>query len=157
VNDEVDERYNIDKATQAACVFLKDAKEKLGNWTLAAAAYDLGVPGMLQRIKDQDTNNYYDMYFNPETSRYIFRMLAMKLIFSAPGHAGYKVKPDELYQPYKYKLAEVDTGISSISAFAKQFGLRYKHIKLLNPWLRNARLINKDHKKYEIKILEPND
>jgi hypothetical protein len=83
-------------------------------------------------------------------------MLAMKIIFSAPGQAGYKVKPDELYQPYKYKFAEVDSSISSIADFAKQFGLKYKHIKLLNPWLRNAKLINKDHKKYQIKIMEPN-
>jgi hypothetical protein len=156
VTDEVDERYNTEKATLAACSFLKDAHEKLGNWTLAAASYNLGVPGMMQRMKDQNSSDYYEMYFNPETSRYIFRMLAMKIIFSAPGQAGYKVKPDELYQPYKYKFAEVDSSISSIADFAKQFGLKYKHIKLLNPWLRNAKLINKDHKKYQIKIMEPN-
>lgn len=154
VNDEVDERYNIEKSTEAACDYLKDAKEKLGNWTLAAASYNLGLPSMLQRVKDQKTNNYYDMYFNQETSRYIFRMLAMKIIFSNPEKVGFLIKPDELYQPYKYKVMDVDTGISSIADFAAQFGLKYKQIKILNPWLRNAKLTNREHRKYEIRIME---
>ena len=156
VNDEVDERYNNEKSTEAACAYLKAAKEKLGNWTLAAASYNLGLPGMLQRVKDQNTSNYYDMYFNPETSRYIFRMIAMKIIFSNPKEAGYIIQPEELYQPYKYKIAEIDSSIGSISDFASQFGLKYKHIKMLNPWLRNASLVNKEHKKYEVKILNAN-
>ena len=80
MNDQVDERYNIEKATAGACVYLKDAKEKLGTWTLAAASYNMGLGGMMQRSKEQRLNNYYDMYFNPETSRYVFRMLAMKII-----------------------------------------------------------------------------
>ena len=154
VNDEVDERYNIEKSTQAACDYLKDAKEKLGNWTIAAASYNLGLPSMLQRVKDQKTNNYYDMYFNQETSRYVFRTLAMKIIFSRAEKAGFRIRPDELYQPYKYKVMEVDTGISNIADFAAQFGIKYKQIKILNPWLRNAKLTNRTRKKYEIRIME---
>jgi len=154
INDQVDERYNIEKATTGACIFLKDAKEKLGNWTLAAASYNLGLAGMVQRSKEQKLNNYYDMYFNPETSRYVFRMLAMKIIFSDPKKAGYIIQPNELYAPYKYKVVEVDTSIASIADFADRFGLKYKHIKILNPWLRDAQLPNKSHKKYEIKIME---
>lgn len=154
VNNEVDERYNIEKATDAACAYLKEAKGKLGNWTLAAASFNLGMPSMQDRVREQKTNNYYDMYFNQETSRYIFRMLAMKIIFSNPANAGFKVTPDELYQPYKYRLMEVDTAIPSIADFAAQFGLKYKHIKIVNPWLRNALLTNKSHKKYQIKVLQ---
>ncbi|HWB64287.1 MAG TPA: lytic transglycosylase domain-containing protein [Chitinophagales bacterium] len=153
VNDEVDERYNEEKETRAACSFLKDAKEKLGNWTLAAASYNMGVPSMIQRVKDQKINNYYEMYFNPETSRYIFRILAMKIIFADPKSAGYAVQPTDLYQPYNYKTVTVDTAITSVADFAAGFGLQYRHIKMLNPWLRDARLTNRDHKKYEIKIL----
>jgi len=106
------------------------------------------------RAKEQKMNNYYDMYFNPETSRYVFRMLAMKIIFSDPKKAGFDLKDDELYAPYQYKTVEVDTSIASIADFAAQFGLKYKHIKILNPWLRDARLTNKEHKKYEIKIMQ---
>jgi membrane-bound lytic murein transglycosylase D len=152
MNDEVDERFNNEKATQAACVYLKDARDKLGSWTMAAASYNMGLAGMMQRAREQKMNNYYDMYFNPETSRYIFRMLAMKIIFSNPKNAGFALGNDELYAPYKYKVVEVDTPITSIADFAAQFGLKYKHIKTLNPWLRDARLTNKEHKKYEIKI-----
>jgi membrane-bound lytic murein transglycosylase D len=154
VGSHVDERYHLEKSTEAACAYLKEANEKLGNWTVAAASYNLGIPGMRKRINDQKTNNYYQMYFNQETSRYIFRMLAMKIIFSNPEQAGFNIKPEELYQPYAYKEVEVDTSIGSIADFASQFGLRYKHIKILNLWLRDAELSNKDRKKYRIKIMQ---
>jgi hypothetical protein len=154
VNEYVDERYHLEKSTEAACKYLLDAKENLGNWTLAAASYNLGIPAMKQRVKDQRTNNYYEMYFNQETSRYLFRMLAMKIIFSNPKHAGFFVKTEELYQPYRYKTVEVDSSISSIAAFADGFGIKYKHIKILNPWLRDASLPNKERKKYQLKILQ---
>lgn len=156
MNDEVDERYNIEKSTKAACKYLTEAKETLGNWTIAAASYNLGIPSMKERIKDQKSNNFYDMYFNPETSRYIFRMLAMKIIFSHPKQAGFFMKTADLYQPYKYKVVEVDSGISSVADFAARYGLRYKHIKMLNTWLREAQLTNKEHRKYQLRILETN-
>jgi peptidoglycan lytic transglycosylase D len=154
ITDDVDERYNVEKSTAAACAYLKDAKNQLGNWTLAAASYNMGLGGAMQRAKEQKMNNYYDMYFNPETSRYVFRMIAMKIIFSDPKKAGYIMQTDELYAPYRYKVVTVDTSIASIADFAAQFGLKYKHIKILNPWLRDAHLTNREHHKYEIKIME---
>ena len=120
INEQVDERYNIDKATRGACIYLKDAKEKLGNWTLAAASYNMGLGGAMSRAKEQKMSNYYDMYFNPETSRYVFRMLAMKIIFSNPQKAGFMIKPEELYQPYKYKVVEVDSSIGCSIQFKIQ-------------------------------------
>lgn len=156
VNGEVDERYHIEKSTRAACKFLKNSQEQLGSWTLAAASYNMGLGGAKERVKDQKTSNFYEMYFNPETSRYIFRMLAMKIIFSNPKQAGFAVKPEELYQPYKYKVVEVDTAIGNIADFAAKYNLKYKHIKILNTWLRDAHLTNREHKKYELKILETN-
>lgn len=156
INSEVDERYNIEKSTRAACSFLKNSKEQLGSWTLAGASYNMGLGGMKERVKDQKTSNFYEMYFNPETSRYIFRMLAMKIIFSNPRQAGFAINADELYQPYKYKIVEIDSSISNIADFASQYGLKYKHIKILNTWLRDAHLTNREHKKYQIKILQMN-
>lgn len=156
VNSEVDERYNIEKATAAACKYLTDAHQRFGTWTTAAASYNMGMGGMADRIADQKTNYFYDMYFNAETSRYIFRMLAMKIIFSNPQMAGFMINTDDLYQPYKYRTVTVDTSISSIADFAGGYGLKYKHIKMLNTWLRDARLSNREHKKYLIKILEMN-
>lgn len=156
INSEVDERYNIEQSTVAACKYLIHSKEKLGSWTLAAASYNLGLPSALQRIQDQKTNNFYNMYFNPETSRYIFRMLAMKIIFSNPKQAGFSVNAEELYQPYKYKVVEVDGSIPNIADFAAKYNLKYKHIKILNTWLREAQLTNKEHKKYQLKIMQTN-
>jgi len=153
VNNEVDERYHIEKSTEAACAFLKNSKEQLGNWTLAGASFNLGLSAMKQRVNDQKTNNFYEMYFNPETSRYIFRMLAMKIIFSNPKQAGFSFTAEDLYQPYKYKVVEVDTAIPSIADFAAQYGLKYKHIKILNTWLRDAQLTNRERKKYQVKIM----
>jgi hypothetical protein len=154
VRSDIDERYHIEKSTRAACAYLKKAKEKFGNWTLAAASYNLGMQAMSERCKTQNTYNYYELLLNQETSRYVFRMLAMKIIFSHPEAAGYYLKTEDLYQPYQYKTVLVDTPISNITHFASQFGLQYRHIKLLNPWLRDNHLHNKEKKVYEIKILQ---
>lgn len=154
VRSDVDERYNIEKSTKAACAFLKKAKEKLGNWTVAAASYNLGLQGMIDRCKTQNTNNYYELLLTQETSRYVFRMLAMKIIFANPEAAGYYVKAEDLYQPFSYKTITVDTPITNITAFAADFGLHYRHIKLLNPWLRDNHLHNKERKVFEIKIMQ---
>jgi membrane-bound lytic murein transglycosylase D len=154
MNGEVDERYNLEKSTIAACKYLKQAKAKLGSWTLAAASYNMGMEGVANRLKDQKVQTYYQLFLNQETSRYVFRMLAMKVIFSNPAKAGYHLKEEDLYQPYKYKVVEVDTPIANIADFAAQYGITYKHIKMLNPWLRDAQLTNKERKKYLIKILQ---
>lgn len=156
VNDEVDERYNYEKSTVAACKYLTEAKASFGSWTTAAASYNMGMNGMASRINDQKTNYYYDMYFNPETSRYIFRMLAMKIIFSNPKRAGFDVRDEELYQPYKYTAVQLDSSIRNIADFAAGYNLKYKHIKMLNPWLRNAKLTNKERRTYSVKILDSN-
>lgn len=153
VDNEVDERYDYEKSTVAACKYLNQAKNELGNWTIAAASYNLGLAGMKARVADQKTSNYYDMFFNQETSRYLPRMIAMKIIFSNPEKAGFYLKTEDLYQPYSYTTVTVDTSIGSIADFAAQYKLHYKHIKILNPWLRDAKLTNKDKKAYQIKIL----
>lgn len=156
INEEVDERYNYEKSTVAACKYLTEARANFGSWATAAASYNLGMNGMANRINDQKTNNYYDMYFNPETSRYLFRMLAMKIVFSNPKQAGFNLRAEELYQPYKYKTVTVDSTIRNIADFAATYNLKYKHIKMLNPWLRDAKLTNKERRKYEVKIMETN-
>jgi hypothetical protein len=156
VSAEVDERYNIEKSTLAACKYLKQAKEQLGTWSTAAGSYNMGIAGISARARDQKTTNYYDLYLNSETSRYVFRILAAKIVFSHAQELGFKVNQDELYQPFKYTYVEVDSTIGNIADFASNYGLLYKHIKILNPWLRDAKLTNKERKKYQIKILEIN-
>ncbi|MCS6818599.1 MAG: lytic transglycosylase domain-containing protein, partial [Chitinophagales bacterium] len=154
IKNEVDERYHVEKSTRAACAYLKTAKDKFGSWTTAAASYNLGMQAMAERCKSQGTYNYYELLLPQETARYIFRIIAMKIIFSNPEAAGYYLKPDDLYQPFAFKTVQVDSSIQNITAFAAKFGLQYRHIKLLNPWLRDNYLNNKEKKVYEIKILQ---
>jgi len=154
VNDKVDERYNVEKATRAACTYLKLAKERLGSWTAAAASYDFGMEGIAGKMQSQHTTNYYDLWITIETSRYVFRMLAMKVILANPEKAGYHLSDADLYQPLPYKTVEVDTTVNDLAAFAEQFGLKYKELKILNSWMRNSSLPNPNHKVYDVKILQ---
>ncbi|MCW3125336.1 MAG: hypothetical protein JWO03_994 [Bacteroidetes bacterium] len=153
VNDIIDERYNIEKSTRAACTYLKAAKERLGSWTAAAASYNFGVDGVAGKLDAQHTTNYYDLSITSETSRYVFRMLAMKVIFADPERAGYHLQTEDLYQPVQYTVVEVDSTITNLADFAESQGLKYKELKQLNAWMRNTSLPNKAKKTYQIKIL----
>ena len=154
VNDKVDERYNVEKSTRAACAYLKQAREKLGSWTAAAASYNFGMEGISGKMQSQRTSNYYDLWITIETSRYVFRMLAMKVIFANPEKAGYHLTDVDLYQQQPYKIVEVDTTVNDLAVFAEQFGLKYKEFKNLNSWMRNSSLPNASRKVYQVKILQ---
>lgn len=152
VNSDIDERYHIEKSTRAACAYLKEAKAKFGSWTLAAASYNMGMAGLNNQMKRQDATNYYDLVLNEETSRYVFRILAAKLILSNPSNYGFNFRNSDLYQPLKFTEVEVDTTIDNLARFAFTQGINYKTLKYLNPWLRDNHLPNSSRKKYLIQI-----
>lgn len=152
INKNVDERYHIEKATKVAADYLKNSKEKLGSWTLAAAAYNAGNYGVSSRLKTQQVSNYYDALLPDETERYVFRIIALKEVISNPKKYGFVFDETDLYTLPKTKTVKVDTVITNIASFAKQFGTNYKELKLHNPWLRENKLNNKTRKLYEIKI-----
>ena len=152
VNNQVDERYHVEKATLAACKYLLNAKDRFGSWTLAAAAYNIGNARLSRILETQRVNDYYDLHLNEETSRYVFRILAVKTIFSDPTAAGFHFRPEDLYQPYQYFTLEVDTTITDLVAFALNYNTTYKELRILNPWLRDYELPNRSRKKYQIKI-----
>ena len=152
VNSEVDERYHIEKSTQVACDFLNSAKEKFGSWTLAAAAYNMGRSGLLKQMNRQKSYTYYDLLLNNETSRYVFRILAIKEIIENPKKYGFQFRTEDLYKNIPTYELMVDTSISSWADFSKEYGINYKILKLHNPWLRESYLTNKLKKKYYIEI-----
>ena len=152
VNKEVDERYHVEKSTEAACKYLKGAKEKFGNWTLAAASYNMGKAGLLRRLKKQKVQNYYDLLLNRETSRYVFRILAVREILENPGKYGFHFRTKDLYEPYETYTVQVDTAVKNFTDFATRHGINYKVLKALNPWLRQSYLTNKSKKTYHIKL-----
>lgn len=154
VNDEVDERYSIQKSTEAACKFLKHSYDLYKSWTMAAASYNMGRTGLNKQIARQYSRNYYDILLNEETSRYVFRIAALKAIVSNPEKYGFVISKEDLYEPYKSKDMLVSAPINDIARFAFQHGTNYKVIKILNPWLRDNVLTNKTRKTYTIKLPE---
>lgn len=154
INAFVDERYNIEKSTRAACKYLKQSYKYFNNWTLSAASYNMGAGGIQTSLKDQNVSSYYDLYLNQETARYVFRIAAMKAIFESPESYGFNIRPKDFYEPYQTQKIEVDSTISDLSKFAQEKGFNLKIIKLLNPWLRDKSLPNKSRKKYIILLPE---
>ncbi|TMM31405.1 lytic transglycosylase domain-containing protein [Polaribacter aestuariivivens] len=152
INDNVDERYHIEKSTKVAAEYLIKSKDRFNSWTLAAAAYNAGNYGISKRLETQEVNNYYDALLPDETERYVFRILALKEIISNPKKYGFVFDEKDLYTLEKTRIIKVDTVISNITNFAKKFGMNYKEFKIHNPWLRENKLNNASRKMYEIKI-----
>jgi hypothetical protein len=154
VNDNVDERYHLEKSTRAACKYLKDSKEKLGSWTLAAAAYNAGNAGISRQLDRQQVSEYYDLLLGEETGRYMFRIIAMKEIMSDPKSFGFNVEQEHKYTHIPTEAEVVDYEIDDLAAFAKARNINYKILKIHNPWLRESNLNNKSKKRYEFEIPE---
>jgi membrane-bound lytic murein transglycosylase D len=152
VNDVVDERYHLEKSTEAACKYLLAAKEKFGSWTLAAASYNGGMTGISKKIEEQKVTNYYDLGLTEETSRYVFRILALKEIMKQPAKYGFSIFSSDLYSQIPTKKIEIDSTINDLTSFAMSQGINYKILKIHNPWLRDKKLLNPTNKKYEIEI-----
>lgn len=152
INTNVDERYHIEKSTRVACQYLKQSKEKFGTWTLAAAAYNAGNAGIRKQMNRQKAENYYDLLLVEETSRYVFRILAMKEIIGNYESHGFQIDENHFYPKIKVTQVEIDTSIENLSDFAHEFGISYKTLKLHNPWLREVNLVNNSRKKYQLEI-----
>ncbi|MFD1064231.1 lytic transglycosylase domain-containing protein [Winogradskyella litorisediminis] len=152
INNNVDERYNLEKSTEVACKYLKEAYDRFGNWTLAAASYNAGKAGIGNRLKEQNVSDYYDLLLGEETGRYMFRIVALKEILNNPKKYGFNFTDDDLYKPVPTTKVEVDTAVTDFTQFAEKFGINYKILKIHNPWLREPHLNNKSRKLYEIEI-----
>ena len=154
VDSEVDERYNMEKATEAACRYLNEAYDLFGSWTMAAASYNTGIENVQKQIERQKAKNYYNLVFSEETLRYIARAVTIKEIMNNPEKYGFNIKRNELYNPLPYKLVQVNGPVDDLADFAIGYGINYRILKLYNPWLRDNVLKNKDRKVYSIKIPE---
>lgn len=152
VNDEVDERYNLDKATDAACRYIKQAYDKFGNWTAAAASYNCGMGGFSSQSAFQQSDNYYDLLLPEETNRYIFRILALKAIIDSPEKYGYYIPQTDAYKPVRTREITVTASIPNLAEYALQNGTNYKILKILNPWLRARSLTVSSGDSYTLKL-----
>ena len=152
VTENVDQRYDLEKSTEAACSYFLSAKGKFGSWTLAAASYNGGMSGVNKQIGIQKVSGYYDLLLTEETSRYVFRILALKEIMENPVKYGFVIASENLYQTLPTRKIEIDSSITDLANFAKSQGINYKILKIHNPWLRETKLINDSGKKYQIEI-----
>ncbi len=152
VNENVDERLEVEKATHAACKLIKYAHSIFKNWTLSAAAYNLGVGGIQNALAKQKSDNYYDLLLNHETGSFIYRILAYKTLFANPENLGLKKKSLKYYPKVPVKIIKVDSSITNLNHFAKSLKCNIAILKLFNPWLVSDRLDNPDKHVYEFKI-----
>ncbi len=152
VNDEIDERYNVEKATQAACRYLKKGLQKYGDWPTVMASYNAGMGRISTELDKQLSDNSFDLYLNDETSRYVFRIMAIKAILENPASFGYQLNPDQLYRNVECKTVEVSGPVEDWATWAQQQGISYAQLKEENPWIRSRSLTNKAGKTYQVKV-----
>ncbi|MDP4281694.1 MAG: lytic transglycosylase domain-containing protein [Bacteroidota bacterium] len=154
ITEEVDERYNVEKATQAACDFFRDSYEIFKSWTMVAASFNRGTEGVSKAIQNQNETCYYDLYFVEETSRYVYRILAMKELYLHPGKYGFFLRQADFYPQIPVTTVTVDTPVTDLAVFAAKMKITYRMLRELNPWIRRYNLPNKSGKTYQ--ILLPN-
>ena len=152
VNGEIDERYHLEKSTRAAAAYLRNAKERFGTWTLAAASYNMGMAGLQRQMDRQFETDYYDLLLNEETKRYVFRILALKCIMAKPRAYGFDLDPSEYDAPWNDRVVLVDSSVTNWGTWAHQYGWSYNELKRHNPWLRDAQLSNTSGKAYAISV-----
>ncbi len=152
VNQNIDERYHIEKATRAACRYLKDSYERYGNWLSVAAAYNAGQARISSQLQKQMAAHAADLWLVEETSRYMFRLLAAKAVLSDPRRYGFILRSEQLYPPIACATDTVTTGIDNLASYAKQKGITYAQLKDFNPWLRSTFLQNRSRRTYILKL-----
>jgi hypothetical protein len=154
INEQIDERYHVERSTVAACKYLKDAYDQFGTWTMAAASYNMGTNGAEKQIGKQKADSYYNLVLSIETTRYLGRIISLKYIMQNPGLYGFDIKETEFYEPLKFTTIDIDSSVSDWADFAASFGINYKILKYYNPWLRESFLDNAMKKTYTLKIPE---
>lgn len=152
VNEFVDERFNIEKSTEAACRYLKSAYNRYGNWESAAASYNAGMGRITNELASQQADTSFDLFLVDETSRYVFRILAMKMLMEHPARYGFILHPEQLYQPYECDIVEVSEPVEDWPTWAKEHGTNYMTLRNINPWIRAKSLPNPSGKTYRVMV-----
>jgi len=148
ITEEVDERYNVEKSTEAACEYFREAYQEYGNWTLVAASFNRGIDGVGKAVEKQHIKDYYNLFLVDETARYVYRILAMKQVYNHPLKYGFYLRQSDFYPPLSTYQITIDSSINDLPAFALKMKINYRILKEFNPWLRRYTLANKTAKKY---------
>ncbi|MBR5831815.1 MAG: lytic transglycosylase domain-containing protein [Bacteroidales bacterium] len=152
ISEEIDMRNSLEASTEAACKFLKALYNQFGSWTLAAAAYNCGENGLQRQLNLQEVDNYYDLRLNSETARYVYRIMAMKLIMQNPQDYGFHLRYKDMYPQLPYRTAELKGQNVDLYQFAKEHNTTYKMLREMNPWIITNKLTNKANKTYIVRL-----
>ena len=152
VNDDVDERYDPEKETVAACQYLRNAYSKYGNWATVCASYNAGTARISNELASQQVNTSFDLRFVSETSRYVFRIIALKIFLENPKRFGYRLRSNQLYQPIEYDEVRVNAPVANWTTWAREHGITYAQLRDANPWIRSNKLPNASGKVYRVKV-----
>lgn len=155
VNDEVDERYNLEKETIAACKYIKSAFSRYGNWESVAGSFNGGTARISKELESQQVGSAFDLWLTDETRRYPFRMMAMKLIMENPKKYGFQLAANQLYQPHQYTEVAVSGSVEDWPSWAIEHGIDYATLREYNPWIRAKKLTNKSGKTYTVRVPKP--
>ena len=152
VNDDVDERYDPEKETVAACQYLRNAYSKYGNWATVCASYNAGTARISNELASQQVNTSFDLRLVSETSRYVFRIIALKIFLENPKRFGYRLRSNQLYQPIEYDEVRVNAPVANWTTWAREHGITYAQLRDANPWIRSIKLPNASGKVYRVKV-----
>ena len=152
VDRDVDERYHVEKATRAACAYLREAHNRYGDWLLAAASYNMGMSGVSRRLEEQHGEAYWDLMLNDETARYVYRLYATKQVMEAPEKHGFRLMAEDWYAPVPTRDTILVDSVEDLAQFAKASGVSYNALKTLNPWLRSDRLPIREDQYYVVRL-----
>lgn len=152
VNDDVDERYDPEKETVAACQYLRNAYSKYGNWATVCASYNAGTARISNELASQQVNTSFDLRLVSETSRYVFRIIALKIFLENPKRFGYRLRSNQLYQPIEYDEVRVNAPVANWTTWAREHGITYAQLRDANPWIRSNKLPNASGKVYRVKV-----
>ncbi|MBK9096975.1 MAG: lytic transglycosylase domain-containing protein [bacterium] len=152
INSQVDERYHVEKSTEAACKYLQDSYNMLGSWITSAASYNMGQDGVMKQQERQKAKSYFNLVLNSETSRFVARIVSLKYILQNPEKYGFDIKDDEKYEPIEFTEVTLDSSVADLADYAESLGINYFILKMFNPWLRDNYLTNKLRTDYTIKL-----
>jgi len=154
INKEIDERLHIERSTIAACAYLNDANDRFSDWVLTAASYNMGMGGVKNALESQEVDSYFDLYLSNETSRYVFRILALKMIFENQEAYGFNSENLELYEPIATRLVNITETVRDLKHWAVEQGTNYRKLKVLNPWIIGSKLTCKKGEVLTIQLPE---
>jgi membrane-bound lytic murein transglycosylase D len=152
INSQVDERYDVEKSTTAACKYLKDSYDMFGSWIVTAASYNMGQDGVKTQRDRQKAKNYFNLVLNSETSRFVARIVSLKYILQNPEKFGFDIKAEDKYNPLEYTEVTLDSSVADLADYATNLGINYFILKMYNPWLRDNYLSNKTKNAYMVKL-----